>query len=174
MNDVVGDGQHAVRVDREGRGWVLRSRMVVARPRSEVFAFFSDAFNLEKVTPGLLRFAVLTPAPIEMREGTIIDYQLRVRGVPIRWRTRICEWDPPSGFVDEQLRGPYAWWVHRHGFADTEGGTLCTDEVKYRPIGGRLANALFVERDVRRIFHYRLGVMRELFSAPPALPQPRN
>lgn len=125
------------------------------RPRAEVFSFFSNAHNLETITPPWLKFEVLTPAPIAMRPGTLIDYRIRIHGVPVRWRTEITVWQPPYQFVDEQLRGPYRLWHHTHNFEERDGGTLCTDQVRYYPHGGALMNWLFVRRDVEKIFDYR-------------------
>jgi len=125
----------------------------------EVFAFFADARNLEAITPPLLCFRVVTPAPIVMGEGTLIRYELRVRRVPVRWLTEITQWEPPRRFVDEQLKGPYALWHHTHSFeALDDGGTLMRDVVRYRvgfgPLG-TLANRLVVRRDVEAIFDFR-------------------
>ena len=121
----------------------------------EVFEFFSDPYNLEELTPPILRFEVLTPAPIRMAEGTLIDYKLRLRGIPVRWQSEITAWEPPVRFVDEQRRGPYSMWVHEHTFVEKDGGTLARDNVNYAVPGGALVNKLFVARDVRRIFEYR-------------------
>ncbi|NBC10837.1 MAG: CDP-paratose 2-epimerase [Planctomycetes bacterium] len=137
-------------------------------PPEELFPFFSDAHNLERITPDLLRFEVLTPKPIDMREGTLIDYRLKVRGVPLRWRTRIEQWDPPRQFVDTQIKGPYQLWHHTHRFEPKDGGTTCTDIVRYRPPGGPLMgliNKLFVQRDVEMIFRHRAEVLEDLFGA---------
>ncbi|MBL8750231.1 MAG: SRPBCC family protein [Planctomycetes bacterium] len=153
--------------------WRLRSSSWIPRPPEAVFPFFADARNLELLTPTFLRFAVLTPAPIEMREGAHIDYRITIRGVPLRWRTRIARWQPPSCFVDEQLRGPYSVWHHTHTFTPADGGTLLGDEVVMRPKGGPLAPlvmALFVRRDVERIFRFRGRVMAERFGAPASSP----
>lgn len=122
-----------------------------------VFAFFSKAENLERITPHSLRFQILTPGPIEMKEGLLIDYRLKVNGIPARWRTRIARWDPPHAFVDEQLRGPYHTWIHLHQFRPVEGGTEMLDQVDYQlplePLG-RLAHPL-VRFQLSRIFRYR-------------------
>jgi ligand-binding SRPBCC domain-containing protein len=148
--------------------------MFVARPIDRVFAFFADAANLERITPPWLRFDIVTPIPIAMGPGTLIDYRLRVRGLPIRWRTRISVWEPPHRFVDEQLRGPYRLWHHEHLFEPHEGGTVCRDVVRYVPPGRWLApliDRLFVRRDVDRIFAYRAYRLGELLTeAPPAGP----
>lgn len=128
-----------------------------------MFPFFADARNLERITPPWLRFRILTPGPIEMRVGALIDYRLRIRGVPVRWRTRIAAWEPPHRFVDEQVRGPYRRWVHEHTFEPTDGGTLCRDRVEYAVPGGALIARLLVRPDVERIFAYRRAVLASLF-----------
>jgi ligand-binding SRPBCC domain-containing protein len=101
-----------------------------------------------------------------MRPGALIDYRLRLRGVPIRWRTAITVWEPPHRFVDEQVRGPYRWWIHEHRFAPAEGGTLATDAVDYGLRGGRLANRLLVQRDLERIFAFRAATLARLLARP--------
>lgn len=143
----------------------LQAELWVPRPRAEVFDFFSDARNLQALTPPWVNFAVLTPAPIELRAGALIDYRIRVHGLPLRWRTEITEWQPPRRFVDVQLRGPYTLWHHTHTFEERDGGTLCLDEVRYRPRGGALVNRLFVRRDVERIFAFRRERLLELFGS---------
>jgi ligand-binding SRPBCC domain-containing protein len=135
----------------------------------EVFPFFADAFNLERITPPLLGFKVITPGPIPMGVGALIEYRLRIHGLPIRWLTSIQAWDPPHRFVDMQLRGPYALWHHTHEFAATDdGGTLMTDTVRYA-IGlgpfGDLAHRLFVGRDVASIFDHRARVVPALVGS---------
>ncbi len=121
----------------------------------ELFPFFAEARNLERITPPWLSFKVLTPAPIAIGLGTLIDYRLQWHRVPLRWRTEITAWQPPWRFVDEQIRGPYRLWRHEHIFADSNGGTTMTDRVEYAVPGGLLVQRLFVERDVERIFAYR-------------------
>ena len=148
--------------------FTLQTEVWLPRPQSEVFAFFAEARNLEAITPPWLKFEVLTPAPIEMRPGALIDYRIRVHGFPIRWRTEITEWQPPHRFVDVQLRGPYTLWHHTHTFEARDGGTLCRDHVRYRPRGGVLVHRLFVRRDVERIFQYRQQRLQELLRAGPA------
>jgi hypothetical protein len=134
-----------------------------------VFPFFGDARNLEAITPPLLRFRVLTPDPIEMRVGTLIQYRLRLHGLPISWLTSIQAWDPPHRFVDVQVRGPYALWHHTHTFApDGDGGTVMRDVVRYAigfgPLGD-LANRLFVARDVAAIFDFRRAEVARRLAA---------
>jgi len=143
--------------------FLYNTELWLPRPRNEVFAFFADARNLETITPPWLQFNVLTPSPIVMRPGALIDYQLRVHGFPLRWRTEITEWQPPYRFVDQQIRGPYRLWHHTHSFMERDGGTLCRDEVIYRPRGGWLIDWLFVRRDVAQIFAYRTKQLQRIF-----------
>lgn len=144
----------------------FRDELWLPRPPDEIFPFFGEARNLEALTPPWLKFEVFTPAPIVMRVGTLIDYRIKVHGLPIRWRTEIIEWTPPHRFVDVQLQGPYTLWHHTHTFTPREGGTLCRDHVRYRPRGGRMINWLFVRGDVQRIFDYRQQRLVELFGKP--------
>ncbi len=143
--------------------FIFETELWLPHPRNEVFAFFGDAHNLERITPPWVKFAVLTPAPIVMRPGILIDYRIRIHGVPVRWRTEISAWQPPFQFVDEQRRGPYRLWHHTHTFEEREGGTLCRDRVRYWPRGGALMNWLFVRKDVERIFEYRRQRLVEIF-----------
>ncbi|MCX6927402.1 MAG: SRPBCC family protein [Verrucomicrobia bacterium] len=140
------------------------SEIWLPKPLEEVFSFFSNAGNLQTLTPPWLDFSVLTPAPILMRHGTVIDYRLRLRGFPIRWQSEITAWEPPQRFVDEQRRGPYRMWIHEHRFEVREGGTLVRDFVRYLAPGGRLVEWLFVRRDVERIFQFRREKLLALFS----------
>lgn len=150
------------------RTYVHESQLWLPRPRSEVFPFFADARNLERITPPMLNFRVLTPAPIAMREGALIDYKLRVRGLPLRWRTRISVWEPEERFVDEQLRGPYRKWHHTHTFENVDGGTLCRDRVEYAYFGDFLVHSWLVKKDIEKIFAHRGKVLREVFPAVPS------
>lgn len=147
------------------RGYLLRAECTVDRPREEVFGFFSDALQLERITPPFLKIQVLTPAPIEMAAGLTIDYRLRVRGFPVRWTSEISVWEPCTRFVDEQIKGPYTHWHHEHLFEDCDEGTRVIDLVHYGVPGGALLHALFVRRDLRQIFTYRQTKMQEYFSA---------
>jgi hypothetical protein len=149
--------------------FTFHTELWLPRRRDEVFPFFAEARNLEAITPPWLNFEVLTPGFGAMRTGALIDYRIRVHGIPIYWRTRIAEWNPPHRFVDVQLRGPYTLWHHTHIFEERDGGTLCVDDVRYRPRGGVLMNWLFVRRDVESIFAFRTERLAHIFredSAP--------
>jgi len=141
---------------------------------AEVFPFFADARNLEAITPPWLRFEVLTPGPILMRPGALIDYRLKVHGFPLRWQTVISAWEPPGRFVDEQLHGPYRLWRHEHVFVERDGGALCLDRVEYCAPGGWLVDRAFVRREIERIFHYRQSALPRALGVDPrgAVPRP--
>ena len=133
-----------------------------ASPRT-VFEFFSEPSNLEKLTPASMKFCIVTPEPFTMGNGTRIVYRLRVHGIPLTWESEIRDWDAPHEFVDVQLKGPYSFWHHRHRFSAVDGGTLVVDEVDYAPPGGWLVDRLFIRRDLRKIFSFRIKRLTELF-----------
>ena len=135
--------------------------------RQAVFDLFADAFKLENLTPPFLQFRVVTPKPIDMRLGRLIDYRMRLHGMPIRWRTEITEWEPPFRFEDSQVRGPYSMWIHSHTFEESGGGTLVRDVVRYSVPGGPLIHSLLVKRDLRRIFEYRCAQLPSLLGIDP-------
>jgi len=143
---------------------VFRATTRLRLPREQVFAFFAAAENLERITPPELRFSIRTPGPIDLHAGTLIDYELRLFGVPFGWRTKITEWDPPHAFTDEQLKGPYRQWIHRHTFREEGGETVMDDVVRYRlplaPVGDLAAPLVGLQ--VRRIFAYREKAIRQL------------
>lgn len=150
------------------RRWKLEQVQVVPRPRSEVFEFFADAHNLERITPDLLAFRILTPRPIEMGQGALIDYRLKLYGIPMSWKTRIELWEPDDRFVDMQLKGPYRYWHHLHEFEDVDLGTRMRDVVHYElPFGpfGSIARSLFVRRSLERIFGHRRQAIAEIFGS---------
>jgi ligand-binding SRPBCC domain-containing protein len=148
-----------IRIDREsGTAWVLRAAQRLPRTRAEVFPFFADAGNLARITPPAMRFDILTPRPIEMGAGTVIDYRIRTWGVAMRWRTLISAWNPPVEFIDTQVRGPYAEWVHRHRFTELGAAeTLMEDHVRFRLPLGPLGAAVgpLVRHELLRIFAFR-------------------
>jgi len=147
---------------------VLERTQTIRRPRAEVFEFFADAGNLERITPPELNFRILTPPPIDIRKGALIDYQLKLRGVPIRWKTEITEWNPPHSFVDSALKSPYKQWIHLHTFEDggALGETVMRDLVRYRlpfePLGD-LAH-FYVKKELAYIFDYRYKIIEEIFK----------
>lgn len=149
------------------REFLFETAIWLPRPRDEVFPFFADAGNLQALTPPWVNFQILTPMPVEMRQGTLIDYRIRVHGWPMRWRTEITAWNPPHRFVDEQRRGPYQQWIHEHTFTDQDGGTVMRDRVRYGMFGGRLIHRLFIRRDIERIFAFRSDRMQQLFPPRP-------
>lgn len=147
--------------------YLLQREAVVQRDPATVFGFFAQARNLEAITPPWLGFSVLTPEPVEMAEGTLIDYRLRLHGIPLRWRTLIAQWEPERRFVDVQVRGPYRLWHHTHEFAPHLKGTLVRDRVRYAlPLGslGRLAHTALVRRDLERIFDFRQAAVPRLLA----------
>jgi ligand-binding SRPBCC domain-containing protein len=153
----------------------LERSQSIERPLSEVFAFFSDATNLEAITPPFLHFRIVTPTPVDMRAGAHIEYRLALWRVPLRWRTRISVWEPDVRFVDEQIDGPYAYWHHLHEFHADGKATCMRDELSYAlpfgPLGG-IAHALWVKRQLDTIFDYRARAIERLLPAAAASATP--
>lgn len=141
----------------------LRSELWLPRTVAEIFPFFADAANLERLTPPWLNFRVLSPLPIPMGVGTLIDYRIVIHGVPFHWQSEITVWEPPHRFVDEQRRGPYRMWRHEHRFTERDGGTTIGDRVKYAVLLDPIVHRWLVRPDIERIFDFRTGKMRELF-----------
>jgi ligand-binding SRPBCC domain-containing protein len=145
----------------------LETEQVVRRPPAEVFEFFARAENLERITPPWLSFQMLTPGPIEMGPGTLIEYRLRLHGLPLRWTSRIELWEEQRSFVDQQVHGPYRFWRHLHEFVPVRRGTCVRDRVEYAlPLGslGDLLGLPVVRRDLVRIFEYRRSAVARLLG----------
>ena len=144
----------------------LKKQQFVPRPLREVFLFFETPENLAVITPPWLGFRILTPSPIRMKGGTVIEYSVRVMGIRIRWKSHISMYEPPHAFVDEQLKGPYTFWQHTHRFVEIDGGTLLADEIHYSmPFGilGQIVNRLIVYNQLQRIFNYRAQKIERMF-----------
>ena len=147
--------------------FTLEREQWVPSSLQEVFSFFSDAGNLQTLTPKWLRFQILTPQPIEMAPGITIDYRLFWHGIPMHWQTEITRWEPPHQFEDLQVKGPYQLWHHTHRFQAVDQGTRIADSVRYSlPFGvlGRAAHAFSVRQNVEDIFNYRDAKVRALFG----------
>ena len=136
-------------------------------PINDVFSFFSKPENLSLITPPRLKFDILTPSPIEMKEGQLIDYSLTIMYfIQLRWRTLITDYDKPNKFIDQQIKGPYSLWHHTHIFKEKNGGTLIQDQVTYAiPFGiiGRVIHAIYIQHDIKSIFKYRYKILNKIF-----------
>jgi ligand-binding SRPBCC domain-containing protein len=147
----------------------LITEQTVSATLDEVFGFFEKPENLAGITPGWLGFQILTPSPVPMREGAVIDYLVSLGPVPTRWRSMITTFEAPHRFIDEQLNGPYSFWHHTHIFEAVPGGTLIRDEIRYlMPFGplGRLVHRLMVRRQLEGIFAHRVRVIADKFGEP--------
>jgi ligand-binding SRPBCC domain-containing protein len=146
--------------------YIFRSSQLINKPIENVFEFFADACNLEKLTPLTLKFQILSDLPILMKTGTLIDYKITIHGMPVKWKTEILEWMPPYRFIDIQRKGPYKLWRHTHTFKTIDGKTLMEDVVEYEmPFGifGRLAHPLFVKKEIEQIFDFRKKIIESIF-----------
>jgi ligand-binding SRPBCC domain-containing protein len=152
----------------------LRTEIWLPRERDEIFQFFADPRNLDRLTPSWLQFRILSPRDIAMNKGTLLDYRLRIRGVPIRWQSEISSWEPPDRFVDRQIKGPYSLWLHEHTLTAHNGGTLVGDDIEYAVPGGTIVQKLLVAPDIARIFNYRHRVLQELFNPAQITPRQRT
>jgi ligand-binding SRPBCC domain-containing protein len=145
---------------------ILERRQIIYRPIKEVFDFFADAGNLERITPPELNFQIITPQPVDIKKGTLIEYQLKLRGIPVKWKTEITDWNLPHSFVDTALKSPYKQWIHLHTFEEGKNSeTIMKDKVRYRlpfePFGD-LAH-WYVKKELKYIFDYRCKVIEDIF-----------
>ena len=152
-------------------GYRLEATCRVPAPLDDVFSFFSDARNLERLTPDRLQFQILTEGDLEMREGLLIDYRITLGILPMRWRSEITSWEPPYRFVDTQRRGPYKKWIHEHRFEPDGDATICSDVVDYEVPGGKLVHECLVRPDLERIFAFRETTMQRIFTDTPTATQ---
>lgn len=144
--------------------FLLDTEIVLPESRDTVFGFFADAFRLETITPPWLHFEVLTEPPIPMQVGQLIDYKLKIHGIPLKWQSEISAWEPPFRFVDQQMRGPYKKWHHEHTFEEHPQGTLVRDRVEYAVPGGWLIHRFFVKGDLEKIFQFRHETLLSIFA----------
>ena len=145
----------------------LTTSQTVSADLNTIFHFFAQPENLARITPPWLGFRILTPSPITMKEGALVDYEIKLGPIPTRWRTLITSYEPGVSFVDEQLMGPYSFWHHTHRFEATASGTLLTDEVLYLPplgILGRMAHGLAIKNQLQGIFRHRHQVIAQKFG----------
>jgi ligand-binding SRPBCC domain-containing protein len=152
----------------------LRKSIWLAQPRAKVFEFFANPGNLDRLTPAWLKFAILTLATSQLKQGALLDYRLSIRGLAIRWQSEIAVWEPPHRFVDRQIKGPYSLWVHEHTFEERNNGTLVGDNVEYGVPGGTIVQKFLVAPDLERIFDYRHKVLEELFNPAKIMPCKRT
>jgi ligand-binding SRPBCC domain-containing protein len=141
----------------------LYSEVWLASPPEQVFRFFADPKNLQRITPDWLHFEILSPVT-KIGVGTLLDYRLKLRGIPMRWQSEIAVWQPPQRFVDRQTKGPYSLWVHEHTFREEKDGTTVGDHVEYGAFGGSLVHKFLIAPDLERIFRYRKRMLGEIFS----------
>ena len=147
--------------------YTLKFKQKINRKIDEVYPFFSNPENLSYITPSRLNFRILTPLPIKMQKGQIIDYTITILGKKIRWRTIISEYEPSKYFIDQQLKGPYSKWDHTHIFKECKNGTMMIDKVTYSiPLGiiGQLAHSIWGKAELNRIFNYRYDIIEKIFK----------
>ena len=147
--------------------YTLEKHQFITKSKKEVFDFFKTPENLEKITPKNLNFVIHTPSPISMNEGTLIEYRIKLLGIPIYWKTLINAYDPPKYFSDIQLKGPYSKWDHTHIFKECKNGTMMIDKIVYSiPFGiiGQIAHSIWVKEELNRIFNYRYDIIEKIFK----------
>lgn len=147
--------------------YTFKKEQFVPSDMETVFDFFSRPENLEKITPPAMGFHIMTPNPIEMKKGAIIDYTVNIMGVPVRWRTMITSYKKNQFFVDEQLKGPYSYWYHKHSFEPVEGGINIIDEITYAlPLEAfrNIVHPLLIKPQLKKIFSFRFQIIKDNFS----------
>ena len=152
---------------RKPKIYTFKQEQFVKSDMETVFEFFSRPENLEKITPHAMSFNIMTPRPIEMKEGSIIDYTVKIFGIPTRWRTIITSYKRNESFVDEQLKGPYSYWHHKHSFESVEGGINIIDEINYvLPLEAfrSIVHALFILPQLKKIFTFRFQIIEDKFN----------
>ena len=152
---------------RQPKVYTFYKEQFVPSDMDTVFDFFSRPENLEKITPSAMGFNIITPTPIEMKEGAIIDYTVKILGVPVRWRTMITSYKENEYFVDEQLKGPYSYWHHKHTFKEVEGGILIIDEITYAlPIQAfrKIVHPVLIKPQLNQIFDFRFQTIKDKFK----------
>jgi hypothetical protein len=146
---------------------ILKRSILLNSPLEMVFDFFSRAENLDLLTPVQLKFKILSPLPIDMKVGTLIDYQISLFQIPFKWRTKITDWIPNQSFTDSQVKGPYLKWIHTHSFEKTEQGVWMHDTVEYASPGWflePLLHELFIKKQLDDIFNYRNAKCKQIFG----------
>ena len=154
----------SIKIIKNGPDFTLFSRVEIPSPRDVVFDFFSNPKNLELMTPSFLNFKIIDMPTLPLCENSLITYKLKIRGIPLNWKTLISEWEPPNLFEDIQLKGPYKKWVHQHRFFESGNNTIMEDSLTYRVFGGSIINKLFVEKDVLNIFTHRAEFLTDHFA----------
>lgn len=147
--------------------YFFKQEIHIPQPLETVFQFFSNAENLNRLTPPHLDFKILTRLPIIMTKGTLIDYQLKIYHFPVKWKTEITVWEPSYRFIDSQIKGPYKKWIHEHKFETVGDNTKMTDTVEYAIPGGIFSpaiNNVFVRRDIQKIFDFREEQLLKIFG----------
>ena len=145
----------------------LERTVVTPAPRSDVFRFFENTRNLDRITPRWTGFRDATEEGPPLFLGMRTLHHLCWFGVRLRWGSKIVEYEPPVRFVDQQTSGPYRYWRHDHMFEVVDGGTLMRDRVQYDipfSILGKMVRTLIIERQLRKIFDYRETLIMRLFA----------
>jgi ligand-binding SRPBCC domain-containing protein len=155
----------AIKINKTGIwAYKLLAQQFVPHPIKKVFEFYASAENLNLITPPLLEFKILSDSKIIIKEDSIIKYKLKLHGFPIKWVSKITNWNPPHKFIDTQIKGPYIKWNHLHEFKETSEGTIIHDYVDYIVPGGALIHSLFVKKDLLTIFNYRKDILKTIFD----------